>query len=155
MIQMKNFFNSKSTDEWALLEGMRGAGCRITQPRRAVVAVLAEAEGWLVPERIWQRAQAHAPGISLVTVYRTLNLLVRLGFVRRVHQSDGCQGYIRAQPRHSHHLVCEGCQGVVEFQGTEDLSSLIQNLEGQTGFQVNAHVLEFRGLCPNCQKHSP
>jgi Fur family ferric uptake transcriptional regulator len=87
----------------------------------------------------------------LVTVYRTLALLSALGYVRRVHREDGCQGYARTELAHSHHLICRGCDQVVEFPGFESLSALIEPIERKTGFAIDDHVLELLGLCPACQ----
>jgi Fur family ferric uptake transcriptional regulator len=116
-----------------------------------VVEALERADAWLSPERILSRAQARCPGLGLVTVYRTLSLLSEMGYVRRIHLVGGCNGYARADLMHSHHLVCRSCQQVVEFPGTEDLSRLVENVQEQTGFQVEDHMLELLGLCPACQ----
>jgi Fe2+ or Zn2+ uptake regulation protein len=90
--------------------------------------------------------------IGLVTVYRTLDLLTDLSLVRRVHGSEACIGYALASPGHHHHLVCRKCDKVIEFSGTSVLDSLIQQIEYQTGFVVDGHLLQLYGLCPECQK---
>ena len=133
------------------LDELRASGCRITAPRRAVIQTLIGSPGWLRPEAIHEHAQRTAPSLSLVTVYRTLQLLTELGIARRVHTDDGCQGYHLAKHNHGHHLICRGCQGVIEFPGTEDLRPLIEHLEAVTGFVIEEHVLELSGLCPGCQ----
>jgi Fur family ferric uptake transcriptional regulator len=134
-----------------LLSEMRDHGYRITQARRAVVQTLDAADAWLSPELIQCRAQDSCPGLGLVTVYRTLSLLSSLGYVRRIHLEGGCNGYARAGLQHSHHLVCRSCQQVVEFLGSEDLTPLVERIEGQTGFRIEDHMLELLGLCPDCQ----
>ena len=42
-------------------------------------------------------------------VYRTLDLLSRLGFVRRIHTEEGCHGRASARLGHRHHLICRQC----------------------------------------------
>lgn len=130
---------------------LREAGYRLTQPRQAVSRVLMEADNWLRPERIHQLARRYYPSLGLVTVYRTLSLLTELGYVSRIHQEDGCHGYVRSGQGHSHHLVCSQCQQAVEFPGADDLVELINRLERRTGFVVQDHMLELSGLCPSCQ----
>lgn len=136
--------------EGRVLDRLKAAGHRLTAPRMAVVRVLGEAEAWLSPELVRQRAQTYCPGIGLVTVYRTLSLLTELELVRRVHWEDGCHGYAVAGGGHRHNLVCENCHRVVEFPGC-DLTPLLDRLEAETGFTVETHLLEVVGLCPQCR----
>jgi Fe2+ or Zn2+ uptake regulation protein len=42
---------------------------------------------------------------------------------------------------------------VVDFSGY-DLSELEQRLSLETGFKIEGHLLEFIGLCQNCQKET-
>jgi Fur family ferric uptake transcriptional regulator len=126
------------------------AGYRITQPRRAVIRVLLEDEGYSCPAEVRDRARTHCPTVGLVTVYRTLDLLTKLGFVRRIHAGDGCHGYAIASLGHRHHLVCRRCGATVEFDGC-DLSTFLAQVTQETGYTVEDHLLELVGLCSMCQ----
>ena len=118
------------------LELIRRRGYRLTRPREAVVRGLFEAEDWLRPEQVWDRARRDCPSVGLVTVYRTLALLEDLGAARRIHLAHGCHGYAPAEMHHGHHLVCRSCNQVLEFAGTEDLFPLIAQVARRTGFVV-------------------
>ncbi|MCD4738018.1 MAG: transcriptional repressor [Anaerolineae bacterium] len=132
-------------------ETLSQAGCRITEPRRAVMTVLAQAERSLVPQEIFALGIKLHATLSLVTVYRTLELFEELSLVRRVHQDDKCHGYLLTAAGHRHVLVCEGCGRAVEFPGQDDLVALIARVEECTGYQVEAHLLQLVGVCPHCQ----
>ena len=134
-----------------MVEALREAGYRLTLPRRAVVNVLLQADRWLSPEEICQRARVDFSSIGLVTVYRTLALLSSLDCIRRVHFEDGCHGVVRAELAHGHHLVCRDCHRVIEFMGTEDLTPLLEQVEAETGFIIEEHMLELVGICGACQ----
>lgn len=138
-----------------VLERLKRLGFRRTQPRRAVMRALWEADDWLRPEELHARACRYCPSLGLVTVYRTLSLLSDLDLVRRVHFEDGCHAYARSKLAHGHHLVCQGCRQVVEFPGLEDLSVLVDRITEQTGFIIREHMLELIGLCPACQRGWP
>jgi Fur family ferric uptake transcriptional regulator len=127
-------------------------GLRLTHPRRVVISVLEDARVPLSPQTIHQRSLDAHEEIGLISVYRTLDMLTDLGLVRRVHGHDECQGYVLASPGHHHHMVCRNCAAAVEFSGIDDLSSLIDHIEEETGFVVNEHLLQFSGLCPQCQR---
>jgi len=132
-----------------LLNTMQAAGARLTAPRRAVARVLGETRGWMTAEGIAARARRHCPSISLVTVYRTLELLEGLGIARRVHGPTGCHGYARASIDDGHYMVCRGCHQVIEFECCH-VDRVVRRATRRTGFRVEAHVLELVGLCPAC-----
>jgi Fur family ferric uptake transcriptional regulator len=140
-----------TTFDWANV--LRQHGYRLTEPRQAVARVLAEAQDWLLPEAILRRARRFCPSLGLVTVYRTLELLEGLGYIRRVHQPDGCHGFARTDGRHGHYLVCRECQQVIEFADCR-LDPMVRQVARRTGFQVEGHVLELVGLCPQCASRS-
>jgi Fur family ferric uptake transcriptional regulator len=133
-----------------IVETLRKAGHRVTLPRRAVVRVLLQAERWLSPEEILTPAREYCHSLSLVTVYRTLALLSSLDCVRRIHFENGCHGYARTELVHGHYAVCRDCHRVVEFTGSDALNPLLEQVEAQTGFLVESHMLELVGLCAAC-----
>jgi Fur family ferric uptake transcriptional regulator len=133
-------------------ERLSSAGCRITAPRRAVMAVLQEADVPLSPQEICERGGLIHQTLGLTTVYRTVALLAELGLVRRVHRSNGCQGYVATSPGHCHHVICQACGRAVEFAGSEDLTALIHRVELSTAYRVDEHLLQLFGRCPDCQR---
>ena len=135
--------------EREILEQLSNQGFRLTQARRAIIRVLLEETGYLSPEQLLQLARQTCQRVSLVTVYRTLDLLSDLGYVRRVHSDHGCNGFAKVARGHRHHLICKGCGRVVDFEGC-DLSSMVRRVERETGFIVDDHILELSGVCAAC-----
>jgi len=127
-------------------------GMRLTRPRQAVMEIIMAAKVPLSPQSIHQRSMETEEEIGLVTVYRTLDLLAELGLVRRVHDHDECQGYVLASPGHHHHLICRKCGNAVEFTGEDDLTSMLDRIRHQTGYNIDEHILQLYGLCPKCQE---
>jgi Fur family ferric uptake transcriptional regulator len=134
----------------ALTQALAGRGYKLTRPRRAVLRVVAENSESLTPAEIHLRARKFYPQTGLVTVYRTLDVLVECGAIRRIHQSDGCHAYARASEGHAHHVICEQCRSVVEFDCC-DLGDLLAAVQRRTGFEVAGHWLELFGACPSCR----
>jgi Fur family ferric uptake transcriptional regulator len=125
-------------------------GYKLTAPRRAVLDVIAGMCESLSPAEIYERARRRYPRLGLVTVYRTLDILVEVGVLRRVHLDDGCHSYAPIQAAHGHHLICSTCNQVVEFDGC-DLDALFKSVARKTGFRIEGHWLELFGRCPKCQ----
>jgi Fur family ferric uptake transcriptional regulator len=135
-----------------LEQRLADAGYRITAPRRAVIEIMLQSESPLSPQEIFEQGRAIHPKLGLVTVYRTLALLEAFSLVRRVHRDDGCHGYVLASPGHRHPVVCRECGRTVEFLASEDLDTLIAQVEQSTGYRVEDHLLQLEGLCPDCQE---
>jgi len=136
--------------EDTLAQALSTRGYKLTQPRRAVLRVVAEAGASLTPAKIRSLAQKHYRHTGLVTVYRTLDVLAACGAVRKVHQADGCHAYALASAGHAHHVICENCHSVTEFDNC-DLAGLLERVQRRTGYKIEGHWLELFGLCPNCR----
>ena len=139
-----------SFDADQLNQAIRTQGYKLTLPRRAVLDVVAAMRESLSPAEIHQRARRRYPRLGLVTVYRTLDILVEAGVLRRMHTDDGCHSYALTQATHGHHLICSRCNQVIEFDGC-DLNDLFKSVARKTGFSIEGHWLEVFGRCPNCQ----
>jgi Fe2+ or Zn2+ uptake regulation protein len=93
------------------------------------------------------------PGLSQVTVYRTLELLASLGLAQRLHRAEGCTSFVACSSPHGHHVTCERCKRTVEFEGCA-IAEVARSASRQTGFAVSGHWLELTGLCPDCRRRS-
>ena len=98
-------------------------------------------------------AQLAKKGIGRATVFRTLDLLVTLGALSRVHgieQGARCVRYTACEPSHHHHLICRGCGRVEEIRAS-GLESRIAALARRHGYEALDHGLEVQGLCAECR----
>ena len=125
----------------AAIRQMRASGYKATPQRLAVLkAVAAEQHQSL------EGIRARCPRVGMVTVYRTLDLLSGLGLVRRLDLGAGPR-YELAEDHH-HHLICEGCGQITEFEHCPlDLRGLPV---ASSDFRVHAHSLEVYGVCSEC-----
>ena len=121
---------------------IRGGGYKATPQRLAILAAIA-AEQHQRMEEIRERC----PGVGLVTVYRTLDLLSELGVVRRLDLGDGPR-YELAEDHH-HHLICEDCGSVAEFEQCPVDPGWLSHV--WSDFEVKAHSLEVYGTCADCR----
>jgi Fur family ferric uptake transcriptional regulator len=132
------------------LTSLQNKGYRLTASRRAVVDALSQSAESLTAADLYELGRARYKQLGLVTVYRTLDKLEELGLVQRVHRPDGCHAYISALDGHQHLLLCETCGRVEVFKG-DDLKEFSRRLEGESGFRIHEHWLQFFGLCSQCQ----
>ncbi len=124
----------------AVVAKIQGRGYKATPQRLAVLGALAAEQHQTLEE-----IRARCPEVGLVTVYRTLDLLCEIGAVRRLDLGDGPR-YELAE-NHHHHLVCESCGAVSEFEECPLDLRRLQDVD----FEVASHSLEIYGRCVVCR----
>ncbi len=139
-------------DSNTIIESLRDAGYRVTAPRQAIVEALTGFERAFSADDLLQHLSASDPTVGRATVFRTLDMLVSLGLLDRLHAADGCHSYVLAhsQSRHYHHLICNSCGVVVPFESC-NIEALYPAVSEETDFQVSGHMLELFGLCGSCR----
>ena len=132
---------------------LRQHGYKLTKQRRVVIQIITSTQDHLTPTTIYDKVHQDHPNIGFVTIYRTLEILAKLGLICELHAGDSCRSYTISAVGHHHHLICSNCGTVVDCPGFE-LGEVEQNLSRETGFRVDGHLLEFVGLCQTCQKET-
>ena len=131
---------------------LRKSGYKITPQRRTVIKAIEQSHEHLTPAALHEIVRREDPGIGLVTIYRTLEILAGLGLICETHAGGSCHSYLMRRPaQHHHHLICSDCGRVVDFTDC-DLSSLEKRLAKETSFTINGHLLEFLGQCRRCRR---
>ena len=129
---------------------LRRRGYKVTSQRRRIIGAIMSVREHMTPARIYDMISRDEPGIGLVTIYRTLEILIELGLVCEVHVGGNCRSYLLRRPAgHHHHLVCSECGTVIDFTGC-DLSQLEDRLSEEKSFEIDGHILEFIGRCQGC-----
>ena len=140
---------------------LRGRGYRITVPRQIILEVLSRTSRHLSAEDIYIEVHRIYPQVGLTTVYRTLELLMRMGLIYKFDFGDGRARYELAEgPQgelHHHHLICRGCGRVVDYTDfIEEEVDLLQKTEKglskKYNFKIQSHLIQFYGLCAECRK---
>ncbi len=141
----------------------RGCGYRITASREVILKVLSETKKHLSAEEIFISAHKLNPAIGLTTIYRTLDILVSMGLISKFDFGDGRSRYELSEgpdgSRHHHHLICTSCNRVIDYTDfiDEEVDLLIRTEKGLSekyNFKISHHLIQFYGLCSNCQKRS-
>ena len=141
----------------------RGCGFRITLGREAVLATLTEAKKHLSAEDIYLKVRPKYPSIGLTSIYRTLDILVNMGWVYKFDFGDGRARYELAEgpnkDHHHHHLVCTECNRVINYtdfidEEVELLKITEKDLSKKYNFDISNHLIQFYGKCEKCRKKS-
>jgi Fur family ferric uptake transcriptional regulator len=136
-------------DPTPIISALDHAGYRLTEPRRALAAVIADQPGHFTAAELVAAARGRRLGVGRATVFRTLEVLEELGAVERLDLPNGEHAYVGCEPAHHHHVVCSRCGRTSEIDDA-GLRSVVRDVAQQTGYRVDEHRLELFGLCPAC-----
>ena len=127
---------------------LRARGMRWTPQRRALLEVLRDRDGHVTGAELLELCRAKDPETTPSTVYRTLDVLEEIGFVRHSHGPDGREEF-HVSPHAVHgHAVCAECGDILELDDA-DVTTLDRRLRAR-GFRVDLSHLSVGGLCETC-----
>ncbi len=149
---MNDAGDASSAQDWAdARDALRERGLRWTPQRRLILEALAEATGrHITGAGLVERCRARDTATIPSTVYRTLDVLEELGYVRHSHGADGREEYHVLPAAEHAHLRCLGFG--VEFEiGREEAQELVGRLGASRGFTVDLSHVMIGGRCRGCE----
>jgi len=129
------------------------AGRPVTTQRSLLLEIIRQAERHLDADELYQRARAKEPRISLATVYRNLKLFKELGLVAENNLGETHSHYEMKGKAEHHHLVCLGCNQVIEFK-SPFIAKAVAKTQQENGFDITSVQLKIEGYCRKCQQQN-
>ncbi|MBA7603786.1 Ferric uptake regulation protein [subsurface metagenome] len=124
-------------------------GYRLTPQRLMTISALGNSDGHISAEEIYAQVAAKYPHVNISTVYRTLELLKKLGLVTETDFGEGRVRYHPVGKGHHHHLVCQECGGIIDLDEAV-LTPLKEVLLREYGFSADLRHLAIFGRCVKC-----
>ena len=130
---------------------LKGSGMRLTPQLLAITRLLMESREHPSAGMIYEQLHDQFPSLSLMTVYNTLNTLVKLGVINMLGSSG--DDNVRYDGNISPHvnLACLQCHKVVDLP-SKQIDSLDGEVRSTSGYQLVGSRVLYYGLCPECQK---
>ena len=132
-------------------------GIRFTSPRESIIDALSKSSKHLSAEEIYFIVHGLYPAIGFATVYRTLDLLTKMGLVLKFDFGDGRARYelTGEEPGLHYHLVCSKCDKVINEKISDEelkrLKKIKEFLSEKNKFKINNIKIHFIGKCEQCQ----
>ena len=135
------------------LEGLLARrSLRLTAARRAIVEAVLDRRGHFAMDELVADLRRRGVRGSKATVYRLLPLLTEAGLLQEAVFTSGEKSYeVALEGGHHDHLVCLGCERVVEFH-SEAFDVLERDVAARHGFRLAGHHHQLVGFCPACQR---
>ncbi len=126
-------------------------GHRLTPQRIMILSAIENSDNHISAEEIYAQVLAKYPNVNISTVYRTLELLKRLGLVTETDLGEGRVRYHPADKGHHHHLICRECGAIIDLD--ESTLFLVRGvLLREYGFIADLRHIAIFGRCVNCIK---
>jgi Fur family peroxide stress response transcriptional regulator len=144
---------NESSDQ-VLRRALEGSGQRFTEQRSAVYRFLADTTTHPTADEVFLAVRGDVPGISLATVYKSLETLVGCGLASKLTYAGGSARYDGRTDPHPH-ARCLGCDRVFDLPGTLPDEPLKSLRAAAGGFNVTGYRLELIGFCADCGTAAP
>ena len=127
---------------------------KYTPERRNILEEIFAARDLFDAEQLLLRLKRHNKRVSRATVYRTLELLARLGLVKRACFSERTSFYENTTSgQHHGRLFCLSC-GKIEQFSTEGIDELIQTACRENHFIAQNRCIQIAGYCRDCNRQA-
>jgi Fur family peroxide stress response transcriptional regulator len=121
-----------------------------TAQRAAIMEYLKNNKSHPTIHDIYDAASRQLSTISMTTVYNTMDLLKKEGFVHELPMRSGEGRRFDSNPNPHDHLICSICGTVFDIAVDVDHSLLLTE-EQQRGFDINEISINVYGTCPGCK----
>jgi len=133
----------------ALKEHLGKHQLKLTRQRELILNAFLRQEH-ITAEAMYHQLAKSDPHLGLATIYRTLNLFCDAGLAQARHFGSQTKYDNVSHKRHHDHLICTGCEKIVEFEN-EEIERLQEEVAARNGFTIETHRLELYGLCSRCR----
>ncbi len=147
-MQTRAVTDNRTGSAGRLRTALEASGQRFTSQRFAVFRFLSATTTHPTADEVFTAVRDVVPGISLATVYKSLETLVGCGLAVKLTYSDGSARYDGRTDPHPH-ARCTTCGRVLDVPGRLDADAL-PGLAPIDGFHVESYRLELLGRCSTC-----
>ncbi len=128
---------------------LKEAGHRITEPRKAIIAALRKLRGPVTAEELLSRLKPRGQRPDIVTVYRNITALEKVGLLRRTFLPNGKAQFSYTEAT-SDYFIVSNDGGRIEPLDVElsmrrhEAAKKIGETLRRAGFTELSHVVQFR-----------
>ncbi|MFQ5707285.1 MAG: Fur family transcriptional regulator [bacterium] len=124
---------------------------KYTPERRKIFNEVFSSRDRFDADELFVRLRSHSKRVSRATVYRTLDLLIKLGLVRRVCLGDRSALFENVFSWKQHgNLICKACGKIQEFK-IKEIEERLEAVCKQNAFEAQSSCIQIFGYCSQCK----
>ena len=116
-------------------------------PQRLCVLNVLEQHGHVTLEGIEQLTKLKFPTLSLSTIYRNINEMLKKKILSEVKIANKKEYYEITKEDHTH-LICSKCEKIEDFIINTD--EIIKKAQSSTGSKISGATISFETICKEC-----
>jgi len=121
---------------------------RLTSQRQVILEELKKVKSHPTVNEVYEMVRKRLPKIGLGTVYQNLDLLVRLGIIRKL-EVEGEQKRFDGDMTPHYHIRCNICKRVDDIFIKMD-RGLEKSAASCCDYKILDHHVQFSGICSKC-----
>ena len=135
----------------AFKDFLKVGGYRITPERFLILDSVLATRGHFDADELYLKIKSAGKRVSRATVYNTLDLLLKCGFISQYRFGENHSRYEKVFGRpHHDHLICLECGEITEF--VSDKIALVQTeICREKKFKAQSTTFQIFGICAKCQ----
>ncbi len=136
-------------DDQEIIDLFRENEFKVTAQRLAICKFIFSREDHPSADQIYQELKIDYPTISLGTIYKTLDLLEKLGIIQKLRFNEG---NIRYDPDMELHInmVCSKCGKISDYKA-ENVKKLWSAIISDLGIKPKGHRIDIYYECDDCK----
>lgn len=136
----------------SLTDKLKSKRIKVTPQRLAIYKILTNTTEHPSAEIIYKQLLPTHPTMSLATVYKTLDTLIKAKLIQSLNVGEDSFRYDANANTHPH-AICLSCHKVIDLH-TKALDGLGTKVQEDTEFEVINEQVFFYGYCKDCKtKH--
>jgi len=131
---------------------LKAENMKFTPQRLSVLEEMVNNKEHRECEEIYYALRQAGGNVSRATVYRTMDILVKHNFARKLDIGDGRARYeTKINHPHHDHMICIECGIITEFV-SDEIEDLQDEICKQFNFKLIRHIHQLFGMCSKCGK---
>lgn len=119
---------------------LKNENLKFTEQRFQLFKFLYENKGHFECEELIKKINKKNQKLSRATIYRSLDILVKYNFVRKIVLDDGIARYEnKISSKHHDHMICIESGDIIEFYN-DDIERIQENIAKEHGYTIVKHV---------------
>ena len=121
-----------------------------SKQRELVLQVIKENLTHPTAEEIYLYVIQKQPKISRSTVYRNINILVKMGKIKKISMLKGPDRYDYLHKEHCH-VICKKCGRVFDFYHDFKCDEITNKIKEQIEIDMLVDSITIYGICEDCK----
>ena len=121
-----------------------------SKQRETILNILKKSYSHPTADEIFEEAKLLLPNISLATVYRNLDELVKNKLIKKIPTNSSKDRYDLPKSKHLH-AICSSCGKVQDIDINFSVKELEKQVFTQCKMECNSENIIINGVCKDCQ----